>query len=535
MKKVILSTTAVLILFSGCAKEINNEYTQDLGYNVYHSEKIKTQNEKLFKNMQKKGDNAFLDLSITQTLSSALAKIGEINKRVYILEGEDITLKKLPLYASKQIRINNFQKLKKYIEDTTPYTIKIVKNKYLKNAPKVVKVFDKKALKSSLSKTPFALSGDIKLKDALSLLSSATGFSVVTDGNVDIDNAGISLYFKGRNVAEFLSYLQNMLNVFIDVDYSSKIIKLSKYKTQTFQLIMPSITEESTFNVSNNFNTAEKKDNKELTDIINAIKSVVGGNGSVISHNGDLIVKTTYKNMQIIQKIIQQYNKSFEKQVKLRFEIYKFLLSKDYNYGIDLNINAVKNNPQTLVTNYINSVIYKRGNILVGSDNNFINFYKQYSFTKMLTNGIPQTIALTNKKNYVKSVTVTTTTGTATTSQVSTEVDTLTQGQILDIVPKIYGNKVFLRTIFETTTLNNMDSVKEGDTTLNLPDTSQSLLTDSSVFNFGDRKLIGLYQTYEDLNSFKGVVPNQNFIIGGARGDKYVRELIAVVVTVEKP
>jgi hypothetical protein len=243
--------------------------------------------------------------------------------------------------------------------------------------------------------------------------------------------------------------------------------------------------------------------------------------------------------MQTIRQMFEKYNGNFQKQIDIKFEVYNFLLNKDYNYGIDFSVRGAKN---SLITNYITNTIFThkfnlkgKKNMTIQSDNNFITLGKKITFDTIVINNIPQEISFINNRDYIKSLQTETTTGTAaTTATTTTEIGTITQGQILTILARIYGNKIFLKTDFTMNGLNSITEKTIGRNTITLPDTNSNVIPKTQILRFGEKRIIGYYETYEDSSKYKGIVPLNGFLLGGNSDKKYVRTLTVIVATVEK-
>lgn len=91
-----------------------------------------------------------IDLTVAKKLSTVLTELGSIEGSVYFLKSDDFQVHALDKSSSDLLKIDSFPALKRYIENTTSYTIEIVKNRFIQDDMKVVKVFNKDAVKNSL-------------------------------------------------------------------------------------------------------------------------------------------------------------------------------------------------------------------------------------------------------------------------------------------------------------------------------------------------------------------------------------------------
>jgi len=564
-------TTFILFTMNGCSVKFNNkQFNKQVIDDINNSKKLSVVYKK-FKNEQVKVDDKYIDLSVNKKLSTALNELSRIDNKVYLLDSssDDILLRQVSPYASKLLKINSFNKLKKYIEETTDYTIKIVNNKF-KNGIKRVQIFNKVELKTNFKKIPFTITGTISVADALQQIAKKTGFTIIynydfanyhdnsrmtlNSNNLQSYLSGEKIYFKGDSIEKFLSYMSITFNIYVDIDYKNKVIKLSKYKTKIFNLITPEYkvrvknammgTSGDTTTTTNTSETVKDTINiLVVSKFIESIKELINydKNSKVLmNESGMVIVKTTKNNMDIIEKMFNKYNELYSQQIEIELDVYEFLLSKEFDIGTDFVYNGKKIN---FLTDYLTNNILSYSNndssvvkkALLNLNNNLIRFSKKYSFKKVCTNNIPESFNLINNKDYIKSITTTTTTGTSTTTNTSTEIGTITEGQILTILPRIYGNKVFIKTELKLNNKNGIETIPVGNTVILLPDITENKIPSTNILNFGDRVLIGFYQTYENANTYKGIAPIEGFIIGGSDGKKYVRKLIVVILSVKKP
>lgn len=589
-KKFILLGSMGMVLFSGCvgsSQYISQNFSKQVKLEV-NNNKFDEQNEKFFQNLEIDNKEKYLDLSSIRTLRQALKELSKITGKVYYLKGsEELTLPSQDLQGSRLLDINSLKKLQKYIEITTNKKLVVVNQNSTNNKPNKKEYFDKiKMIKESkiIPNTPkvkkhkkifknlvilelkdqnkilkdfsninFEVSGEQSIGDLLKTLAKITGYSIVYKYDDSSNNQSSTqetsfipfskniVFYKGNNVADFLNYLSNMYDVYVNVDPDKKLITFYKYKTKMFSLITPNISIELNDNVNTDktiINPINDKLNYSLTEkFINSLKNLLSSdkNSKILTtDNGLIVVKTTKNNMETIEKMFEKFNNMYSKQVKIKLELYEFLLSKNYNYGIDLNYKDNKNN---FVTNYISNIIYstmpnKYWKINMNANSNIIRFDKKYFYTFNVINNIPLSLDIQDKKDYLKSISTTTTSTTSTTTQTATEIGSVHQGQVLSVLARIIGNKVYIRTNLQVNTLNNMQTVNVNGTTLMLPSLSTKILPSTNILHFGDRKIIGMYETYANVKNYDGTLPLEGFIVGGTNGDKYVRKLIVVVLSV---
>ena len=555
---------AAALSFTGCSSHLANEdFRIQVANGVNSADRSSDNTLEIMKQKENLADKNYIDVSSNISLKTALDKLGTIDGNIYYVpNGQNFYLPTISPDASLRLHIDSFRKLASYIKDTTPYVIEIVKNRFKYNAVKIVKVFNRKEMMYDLKKVPFEIKSPIGVADALREVCELTGFNIVYkndfNGNEKLNISQVldnrRIYFKGNNVFNFLKYISDMFDVYVDVDYDKKLITISKYKTKMFHLLIPdynvNLQSGATIDSGANQNqnqqqtkTVQSSMRMQMTQkFISAIKELVNGDSGskiVIDESGNVIVKTTKNNMETIQNMFEKYNNNFSKQVKLNFEVYNFLLNKNYNYGVDFSIQDAKNN---FVTGYITNTIFSHSfnsngkkKVNVNMDNNFIELAKKYTFNTIVVNNIPQEISFIDNKDYIKSIQTEVTTGTAATTQTTTtDIGTITQGQILTLLARIYGNKVFLKTEFEMSTLNNITEKQIGNNTITLPDVSNNSIPKTFILRMGEKRIVGYYESYQDASKYNGIIPLKGFIVGGNNNQQYVRVLTVIVVSVDK-
>ena len=249
--------------------------------------------------------------------------------------------------------------------------------------------------------------------------------------------------------------------------------------------------------------------------------------------SGEVVVKTTNKNMKEIKNFIEKINHVYNQQLEITVDIYEFVLNRDFNFGTD--ISGSSSHVDFATHNLLDSILtgsFKRGGdrgYAVDSNNKFIRYSKSYSYTQTMMNNISKTIAIQNTQDYVKSISSTTTTNTATTTASNVEVSSVNQGVSIDILPRIIGDKISLKSDIKINNLNEFkQSTDANGNTIFLPDTDSKTIPSHLIIGNGDKVLVGSYQDYQDVNSYTGIAPIKDFIIGGKSGKKFVKKEILV-------
>ena len=272
-----LASAAVLISgLTGCTTKapvdyantrINSELNSTVITNSTDSNLAKKINET-------KLADTFVDINYQKTLKEVLEILGKIEGRIYFLDENSENI----MVPISDFKIKSVNDLKRYLETTTNKTIKITKNKYLKNMPKLVAVEDLyytnllKTTKKSYQSRGKQISADALLSDFI----KETGFSVVYKTehfkSQNSREAGASIFaetlidFNGDNAYDFLKYIERTYNLFTDIDYKNKLITISKYKSKHFKLAIGNVELETSTS------SGSETLNMDKTEIKNTIK-----------------------------------------------------------------------------------------------------------------------------------------------------------------------------------------------------------------------------------------------------------------------
>jgi hypothetical protein len=587
MKRIItlgISTALAGFLLTGCStkgmiKE-HNDYSKEQLKNL-SKDKLENASANL-RSTEIHQEKKFIDLSVSKKLEDVLAELSKLENKIYMITDDKSNIYVPSTISSKLLKINNLNSLKTYIEDTTNYTLDITKNKYVNNRPKIIKVVDKKALESDFSNLNFQVSSKSTVSAALTELSKKINFSIIYKNDLNSANSSTTtqdiaspdsldlfsekyfsdeyVYFTGNNVSDFLNYIEQNFDVYTDINYEDKIISISKYKTKMFNV--------TALNYNIKLSDAQMSSSTSSTDVSSTDSSTDGSAAlqteteikgveifkanlenflvedklSKLIFNvdsGQIIVKTTNQNMKEIEKIINEYNKKYTTQIQVTVDIYEFVLNKNYNFGTDLKYTG---NSSSAGTNFLESNILsaitniaggkKDLNVLVDSKNDFIRYAKSYTYTKDLTNNIPDTINVGNNKKYIASSSTTTTSNTSTTSSTDQQIENLNEGVSITLMPRVVGNKIILKNEVKINSTNDLVASTDKDgNTIYMPDQDVKTLPGHVVITSGNKRVIGSYQDFQDVKNYKGAAPIEDFVIAGSSGKSFVKKEIIVVLS----
>lgn len=378
IKTISLSLVAASLL-SGCASgtiqqsfDKNLKTVKDVGKGK--DTKIDDVNipnlSSIYKTHQKK---LTLNLSNPLSLSKALEKLSKIDGRKYHLHKDTENLMLFP----SNMEIKTFGELRLYIEDTMEKTIFISKNAILKNRLKVIKVQDIRQKKWDLKKVNFTLNTQMSVKDALERLSQNREFQFSI--SIDHDDFGTNdnkifketyINYKGNTVSSFFKYLEDKLNIFIDINYENKIVKIEKYQKQSFQLNISNLK----MTVSGEADTQVTSDGEaqknaiteqikvdiysQLEDTFNSLISNSKSNGNKNSfytldeQTGLVTVLADRKTLEQFIHKVEKTNDAYKDMIEVEIISFDLVFSKDYLYQTGFNTTTSSPSGETAPTSY---------------------------------------------------------------------------------------------------------------------------------------------------------------------------------------
>lgn len=265
-----LSIGIVALLIAGCAE---TQMSHGLGKAKDDISYMKDNNELLTKKAEKEilVNEKFVRIEVPTKVSEVLAKLGKLHNKIYIYK-DSVD----PVLTPSEFKIKNFRDLDHYLETTTQYKLKVTQNRYYKNMPKIITLSNKND-KFNVLKHKFVINGRIPLYKAFELLSHSTGYSTVynyqdfstltggttsdSTGSGSMGNTGTAgstgtgevsgglsnmgnndffskryINFTGKTVEQFVEYVKESFNLFVDFDHENKIVRIDKYHTKMYQL-----------------------------------------------------------------------------------------------------------------------------------------------------------------------------------------------------------------------------------------------------------------------------------------------------------
>lgn len=580
MRKIISMIIVGSLFITGCSLKdsVNKTYSEK-------SEEMLSLNENtntLKNGIQEKKNAKQFVMTEHKKVSEALEEIGLISERTYILTGDDMDLPYAPNYSG----VKDFYTLQEYIEDTTNKTLEIVKNKYSQNRVKVVQIKDKEQIGKDLQEIKFSLKGqDTDFKTAIQDFIKKTGFSVVygngpkstsssisatassnNDSNNDFTSKLIS--YNGITAQQFINYLKTSFDLYIDVDYANKLVKIEKYRLKEMPLLIANrviskngnsmLQASETSSSSKETSSVQSKMeisvyeafNKALGDLSININQKTGDLNfvSLDANTGIVSIYATSSAMNILEDKIKNFNRSYTLDGYATITIFELIVNNKITAGTDVtynNTSSIRNSTieaSTSLTSALNNAITfanKSGNgtrtldIVAKSLSEIGYISKKTEYGGRFRNHVPSSLKELTVTNYVKNsqtnVQNSTTTSTTTTS---TETEQIVAGSESIVLPKIYGDTISIYVSLSDTVIESITKETYGTTQINIPVTKPRSIEDEFVLKVGESKIIKHITAYEDADKYKGVIPLKDFILGGQKDKELIRKELIYMLSI---
>lgn len=524
----------------------------------------------------------YVNVDTKKSVETLLQNLSAIDGKFYYLEGLDMIVPSIKGFKN----IKTFQDLDNFIQSTTNKALVIDTNKYLVNSIKSVRIVDKNSLQNNFENIKINLQGeDVDLKRAFMTVSRLTGFNIIyknpttksssgdsassvsmtsSDSSDSSDSSEFSskmISFQEGSVSRFLKTVEESLDIYIDVDYKEKMIVVSKYKTRTIPLIINNRDIKKTkmataASGAENLQTDTQQDIggitsqfeydifKELQTSLDSTTSNFGGKNTakIDVATGSVNIYATNDAMREITKKLETFNDSYRKQVEVELTTMELIVNNNLELGSDVTgsktdsanglISAIQtaltaeNTPSLKMTTKKGDII----NIKSLKDIGFVSKTTTQSYRAR--NHTPFVVQSTDVTNYVENMTSTPVqTGTETTVTQSTETSKIEVGLTAVVLPKIVGDEISLYINPASTKLNSLEKETFSNLEINIPSINITVLENEPLLRSGDKVVIGSHSIYEDSDGYKGIIPIDNFIIGGNSSKKLVKKVIVYVLS----
>lgn len=310
------------------------------------------------------------------TLSETLERLSRITGEDYILDGKNIELPKSTNYTVK-----NFEDLKYFVEHVTDYTIFKDKNRYVKGYPQTIAVIPKNIY--MIYNKKMDINPDDTVKESLKKLADKIGYNIIIRDDVPKDILESKNGFNGNNIYSFLQYANDKFGFFYKVDNTTNTLKITNINTTTRKLVL------------NDYDIEIIKPYTEVTvldNLENDIKNIVPLNNekkfvyNINRSMGSVSFTGNARQTKEFEKIVQEFNDSYDKKIHLKITRYQFYPTDDMRVEYD----AIKEKLIQTGKVFDKEVYAKYG---------YLGYVSSDEFT--LINNIPYNLEKVNIKNGV--------------------------------------------------------------------------------------------------------------------------------------
>lgn len=428
-----------------------------------------------------------------------------------------------------------------------------------------------------------AIAEDATLPDIAQQISDLTNIPVKFDDlklSESVPEDPVPVRYSGK-LSDLLNYLSGRFGVYWQ--YRDKTINFFATETRIFTIYaLPTETNISAdlsgasigdTEGSANTNLSTSADLTLWASIEEGVQQVVGENGQLsFSHStGTITVTASPYVVQRVARYVNSWNEKLSRQVAITARILKVSLDNTDNYG--LNLGLIFNTKQLALDfaspagvstdltgmGALSMTLVKPSQKFTGTKS-IIEALSKQGKTRQVTSASVTTmnnkvapLQMTTSRNYIKekNVTVTNSSGTVTT-EVDFEVDTLTYGITMNVLPRILNHgRLILLFSLNITTLDKLRKAEGGDADTESGDSSsesEEESTTSSVMlpqmttraflqeiamQSGATLILAGFEDLTDTMASAGIGKAKVGLLGGSSYNNNEREVMVILLTPE--
>lgn len=369
-----------------------------------------------------------------------------------------------------------------------------------------------------------------------------------TSSSVD---TGFNIDYEG-NVSGLLDAATSKAGLYWNVNPDNSV-SVARFDSKTWRIsaLIGNVTQTNAVKNGESNSSFDVSGASIWSSFDDGIKSLLSEKGQVfVSESlGTVTVKDTPAVLAVVDRFVKQQNKSLSKSVLVNIKIYVVKMNDSEDYGIDWNLlyNSINTTQTGLAASLINTAIAPTGNSklslgIIGSNSEFSGSklllqalstrgqVSEVRDTRQLTlNGQPVPFKEGKEIAYLKSSETTISNGIASTSS---EQGLLNTGFFLNVVPHVLddGQELLLQVALNMTTLDRMNSITSGTSTIQIPETSSREMIQRVKLRTEDTLVITGFDA-SDLNSTLGGVGSpDNTWLGGSASSGNGRTMMVVLV-----
>ncbi|KAB7891324.1 type II secretion system protein GspD [Poseidonibacter ostreae] len=565
--KMFAGSLIAVAILSGCSTKVQQEGSTTL----QKVADIEIEDSSQMRNLDKKSVHIRkkdIYLSSKIKLSQALKNLGKVDSRTYILQDKDIEIG-----GYDNLKFTDFFELNKILETVYSVEMRITQNNLDATLPKIVKLYPK-VKTTILDELQINQNGLLVPNNLLSKISQYTNgwkFTYKNDLKADLAKNDYS-HFKG-SLREFLTYFADLNDYFLDYNYKTKTISLSKYKSKMFRLKGNKEKIVYSNNVSMDLESSDSSSSGEssgtgikIEDTYDLVKTLKASLTSiipeqtdkeyfnVISESGYIVVSTTASKMLKIEELITSINADSFKNIFIKVTLLKTKLNNAHQRGVNWGyikqsldsvgnvvsstVGAIAGNLADTTSTISSDTFLKfRGSngvsAVIKALNEFGDTGISYQLSSMTTNNIPAMINLANIQDYIYQTVIDSSGDTATVTATQSEVQ---GGKFLYIKPSAYDDEIRVSLTILDRTINPFVKNEFGENQfLQSKNIDKRTMNHNIVLRNGEKIIIGgfmekiLNKEYSGLGNNGGSIANE---LLGYKTKEYNSEEIALMLEI---
>jgi DNA-binding protein YbaB len=565
--KNYVTISLFITIFSGCAAKWYDENAMnDANKTAKRISNYKMDHLSQQIDQVEQSKNDYFVLNENYDLDTVMKKLSLIDKNIYFVKTD-----KNVIIPASAIKISSFEQLKQYIKAVLDLDLRITQNRFIKSLPKIVELVDDNKALLSLKNINLELSGVTKFEKLIDYINNSTDYTIFLNkqsfkkstksGNglintpanginqtkeIEIDDEKILSYKVTMNnwtLAKAINFFKNSLNLFVDVSYDNKIIILSKYKTNTFTVVMPNVNIVYSDALKKDLEAKDIKQPSETQAIStvyaileNKVRNILTSFGensqsaNIDTLTGSLVVTSSSEALKIITKVVNNFNEELSKQAYLRISHYDIILKRENEFGIDFAKTQTKGT--NLKNRFVqNQFLFKtvddgKWSWFIDSIHKYGVLYNIDEYDIILTNNIPyEDNDLVTTKYIASKKTTSTTTNGLTTNIENYETDSYQEGYAVNYLTKVRNNNsVSVKMNITEKKLENIENKVYGTNadSFTLPSVRDVAKSPLVQLHTGEKIIIWQRKYLDIADNYSGSIPIEDFVIGGTSGKSYV-------------
>lgn len=265
---------------------------------------------------------------------------------------------------------------------------------------------------------------------------------------------------------------------------------------------------------------------------------------------GMITVTGTPAQLDQVSAWVQSLSQTLSQQVAITIHIYSVKLNNEQNYGVQTAFDyknianqlhfSMQSAPAPAISSstapfsfgaHIISGRFNGSELAVQALATLGKVSQVFSQSRVTLNGQPASIQVAEQTSYLASVQTTVTPNVA--SATALTPSSITTGFTGTITPRVVDGKIYLGMNMVISSLKSLDKIDSGGSTIELPTTDDTVVSQSAVLKSGSTLMITGYNEADGSSTHNGVGSPYFPLFGGGADATAGHDLIAIVVTAQ--